>query len=237
MEAYCGPAPVPSTLSGAWNADAVALVLCAALLAAKRRGGDGIGWPLAAGLVWLLVLFVSPLCALTTALFSARATHHLLLIAVVAPMLALAFPARARAPLGAPAALQALVLWAWHVPQLYAAAIGPPALYWTMQLSLLGSAVWFWRGVLGAAAAGPALLALGLTIVQMGMLGALLTFAAVPLYGPHLATTAAFGLDALEDQRLAGLIMWVPAALPYLLAALLLLARRLPPDIARPQMG
>jgi putative membrane protein len=56
----------------------------------------------------------------------------------------------------------------------------------------------------------------------MGMLGALLTFARRPLYAPHADTTLAYGLTPLADQQLAGLVMWVPAALPYLLAAALL---------------
>ena len=46
----------------------------------------------------------------------------------------------------------------------------------------------------------------------------------LPLYAPHLATTAPYGLSPLEDQQLAGLIMWVPASLPYLAVALLRLA-------------
>jgi putative membrane protein len=56
-------------------------------------------------------------------------------------------------------------------------------------------------------------------VLQMGMLGALLTFASVPLYVPHLTTTFAFGLDPLGDQQLAGILMWVPASLPYLAVA------------------
>ena len=54
--------------------------------------------------------------------------------------------------------------------------------------------------------------------------GALLTFAGQELYAPHLATTAPFDLSPLEDQQLAVLIMWVPASLPYLAAALFRLA-------------
>jgi putative membrane protein len=60
-------------------------------------------------------------------------------------------------------------------------------------------------------------------IVQMGLLGALITFAPEPLYAPHFLTTKPYGLSAHDDQQLAGLIMWVPAIAPYLLAALLAL--------------
>ena len=55
---------------------------------------------------------------------------------------------------------------------------------------------------------------------QMGLLAALLTFAPDPLYAEHLTTTAAFGLSALEDQQLAGLVMWVPGMAVFLVLAL-----------------
>ncbi len=59
----------------------------------------------------------------------------------------------------------------------------------------------------------------------MGLLGALITFAARPLYAPHFLTTLAWGLEPLEDQQLAGLIMWAPAAGFYLAAALFIAGR------------
>ena len=231
-QAYCGPAPTPESLAVAWNADLVAIALCAVLaglhLATRKRGRG----PLAISVVLLLLLFVSPLCALTVALFSARAAHHVVLIAGVAPLLALAFAPRCgEAPRFSPTLLagaHAAILWFWHAPEVYAAAVVNPFLYWLMQGSLLGSAFLLWRGVFGLRDPGPALFALLATIVQMGMLGALLTFARQPLYAPHFLTTDAFGLLPLDDQQLAGIIMWVPAALPYVIAGLILLAMRFP---------
>src|SRR5690606_23249383 len=75
------------------------------------------------------------------------------------------------------------------------------------------------------ASAPAAVAALLATMVQMGLLGALITFAGQPLFAPHLTTTAAWGLTPLADQQLAGLIMWAPAAGVYLLSALVLLGR------------
>lgn len=224
-EVYCGPAPTPSILASAWNLDLAALSLCAAIVAAwaitsRGRGGDV---PLAGGIAVLLLLFLTPLCALTAALFSARALHHVLLVALAAPLLALAFPARRPGVIGLGwvAAIHALVFWAWHAPSVYAVAVTDPLGYWAMQLSLLGTAVWFWRRVFSAGEpAIAAVLALLGTTAQMGLLGALLTFAPTSLYALHAATTLPFGLTALEDQQLAGILMWVPAALPYLAAAL-----------------
>lgn len=223
-DVYCGPAPTPQSLMAAWNVDVVALGLCVLIVAVHLtvRRSERPGAMLAA-VAGLALLFVSPLCALTAALFSARAAHHVLLVAVVAPLLALAFPRRGGVALaiGWVALLHGFVFWLWHAPTLYAVGIGHPATYWLMQLSLLGSGVWLWRCLLDARQTeGGVLLAVLGSTVQMGMLGALLTFASAPLYGPHLLTTAPFGLTPLEDQQLAGLIMWVPAALPYLAAAL-----------------
>lgn len=168
-----------------------------------------------------VVLFVSPLCALTIALFSARIVHHGLLMMAMAPLLVLAMPRGWRSPLGLLPALvlSSIMLWLWHVPDFYVATFQHPAIYWAMQVSLLGSACWLWLALLR----GPALLSGGAALVssiQMGLLGALLVFAPQPLYLPHLATTSTFGLTPLEDQQLAGLILWVPANVPLLMLAL-----------------
>jgi cytochrome c oxidase assembly factor CtaG len=52
--------------------------------------------------------------------------------------------------------------------------------------------------------------------IENGLLGALLTFSARPLYAAYLPTTAAWGLTPLEDQQLGGLGMWIPASLIHL---------------------
>lgn len=225
-DVYCGPAPVPETLAQFWNPDVPALLLCAGLIAAfviLRPSNHRIA--LAGSVLLLAVLFLSPLCALTAALFSARAVHHIVLVAIVAPLLALVFPAfsssRHALSIGWIAGLHAVVFWFWHAPTVYAVAITHPAAYWAMQLTLLGSAFWLWRGVFDMREnAGGVIFALLGTTVQMGFLGALLTFASTPLYDAHLLTTIPFGLTPEQDQQLAGLIMWVPAALPYLAAIL-----------------
>ena len=69
-----------------------------------------------------------------------------------------------------------------------------------------------------------------LSMVQMGLLGALITFAGTSLYAPHFSSTAPWGLSPLEDQQLAGLIMWIPSAGIYLGAALALANRWLRAD-------
>lgn len=107
-----------------------------------------------------------------------------------------------------------VTLWAWHVPAFYTAALTSTSLYWLMQLTLLGTATLFWRALFTAPGT-QALIAIAATIGQMGMLGALLTFAPEPLYLHHFVAPVAWGLTPLADQQLAGLIMWVPGNIPY----------------------
>ena len=124
-------------------------------------------------------------------------------------------------PLSALTLLNALTVWLWHAPSAYEWAIVGAGPYWLMQLSLLATSWLFWREVLSPLArTGGALIALIAFVAQMGLLGALLVFAPFPVYAPHLASTAPFGVSALADQQLAGLLMWVPAMVPYLLAGI-----------------
>jgi putative membrane protein len=55
-------------------------------------------------------------------------------------------------------------------------------------------------------------------MMQMGLLGAILTFARFALYAPHYLTTQQYGFSPLDDQQLAGLIMWV-GSLPLTIVA------------------
>lgn len=225
--AYCGPPARPDGLWSAWNTDPwliaalIVLAVAGGALAVRRGAQAGKRNPALLG-AWLIAfaLFVTPLCAMSVALFSMRAVNHLILVAVLAPLLAYGLGARQLSGwLGPAAIVHAVLFWFWHAPAPYAAALGHDGIYWLMQLSLLGSAVWFWSALMArwndiVATAGT----LAGFAAQMGLLGALIAFAPDPLYAPHAVTTAAWGITALEDQQLAGLIMWVPGVLPYLIA-------------------
>jgi putative membrane protein len=217
--AYCGPAAIPEDFWTRWNGDPLLLAALAALALAVGRGHSAdarAGW---GAIALLVVVFVSPLCALASALFSARVLHHVLLIAAVAPLLAVAFPLRrlSSPPLAVLVGAHAVILWLWHAPGPYAWGLASVPAYGLMQVTLAGSAWLLWRAILAPAAQpGPALIALVATIGQMGLLGALIVFAPQPLYLVHLASAAPWGLSPLADQQLGGLLMWVPAILPYL---------------------
>lgn len=219
---YCGPPALPGDLWSRWNFEPGLVIglVAAALVGGLLLRRAGATRKMAFGAAWLLaaLLFVSPLCAFTVSLFSARVGHHVLLTMVIAPLLALALPPHwgrwmAHWP---ELALSTIAFWLWHSPDIYMSAFAHPALYWTMQSSLLGSFAWLWLGLIRSASPmGAGLTALA-GAIQMGLLGALLVFAADPLYVPHFATVTAFGLSPLDDQQLGGLIMWVPANLPLL---------------------
>ena len=225
---YCGPAPGPAELLGRWNFDPLLLAGIAVAAGGLWMIGGAESrrpFPAIASLALVLFLFVSPFCALTSALFSARVVHHVILAAVLAPLLAFSV-SRVAIPgsLAAWTIVQAVVFWLWHSPGLYSTALSNDVAYWAMQASLLGSSLAFWA-VLRRSSPQAAVGALLVSMVQMGLLGALITFAGSPLYAPHRLTTEAWGLSALQDQQLAGLIMWAPAAGLYLAAALVIANR------------
>jgi putative membrane protein len=221
---YCGSPPLPSELLLRWNFDPwlLAVLGLAVAAACKCEVRKATMLP---GIAILAVLFVSPICALSSALFSSRVVHHVAMTSLAAPLLAASLRGR-QGSLPLWSLLHALVFWAWHAPPLYAAALGDPASYWLMQLSMLGSAVGMWRCVMSAAYPAAAA-ALAFTMVHMGLLGAVLTFSSSPLYAWHLASASAWGLSALEDQQLAGLSMWVGGGAIYLAAVLTIMNRAL----------
>jgi len=118
-----------------------------------------------------------------------------------------------------------VLLWFWHAPAPYAATFASPVAYWAMHVSLFGAALWLWSGLLDRTPAR-LVLTLGASLVstvQMGLLGALITLAPRPVYGPHALTTAAWGLTPLQNQQLGGGIMWVPGCVVFLATSILVL--------------
>ena len=112
-------------------------------------------------------------------------------------------------------------LWFWHLPGPYGWALGSESVHAFEHVCFFLTSLMFWSLVLEPLGRrrmdyGSTLLFVATFGVQTGLLGALLTFAGRPLYAAHLSTTAAWGLTPLEDQQLAGLIMWIPASLIHL---------------------
>ena len=213
----------------------------------------------ALGWVVLCVALMPPLDAMGERSFAAHMAQHELLMVLAASFLVLGRPLeawtwalapawRARVahvthaasfeavwsaitdPLGA-WMLHAIAVWAWHVPALFEAALASTGMHILQHASFFGTALLFWWSVFDRRprnVGGSALASVFTTMGHTGALGALLTFGAAlwyPSYG------GAYGLTALEDQQLGGLIMWGPASLAYLVAALVIASRwlRQPP--------
>ena len=119
-------------------------------------------------------------------------------------------------------------MWTWHIPALFEATLYSDAVHTLQHLSFLLSALLFWwaliHGPQGAMGYGAAVLYLFTTSVHSGALGALITIAGSVWYSSYAPLTASWGLTPLEDQQLGGLIMWIPASLVYVIAALALFA-------------
>jgi putative membrane protein len=122
----------------------------------------------------------------------------------------------------------AAALWVWHVPVLFQATLRSDLVHTLQHVCFLVSALLFWWAIIhgpqGWMGYGAAVLYLFTTSVHSGILGALITFTGSVLYPAYSKTTASWGLTALEDQQLGGLIMWVPAGLVYIIAGLALCA-------------
>ena len=118
----------------------------------------------------------------------------------------------------------AIAIWVWHMPGPYQLALRSGAAHALEHLCFLATALLLWSAVLrpyGARREGYAagILVLLATAMHTGALGALLVFARTPWYPAQAAGAAQWGLTALEDQQLAGLIMWIPGGFIYLVAS------------------
>ena len=131
-----------------------------------------------------------------------------------------------------PAALiHGAAVWIWHAPGLFQAALANSTLHDLEHASFFFTGLAFWYGALLSVRSPTALMTgivgMVITLIQGGLMGALITLTPTVLYPAYENSTAAFGLTPIEDQQLAGLIMWVPAGAIYLVAALYLAARLL----------
>jgi putative membrane protein len=117
-------------------------------------------------------------------------------------------------------------LWLWHVPALFQRALANNGIHALQHASFLFTALLFWWAVLGKqglhGARGASIMYLFSTMMYTGALGALFTMSETVWYPVYGDSAEAFGLSALEDQQLGGLIMWIPGGLAYLAAGLVL---------------
>ena len=124
--------------------------------------------------------------------------------------------------------LHGVAIWVWHAPSLYQATLRSETIHTLQHVTFLVTALLFWWALLhgreGRIGRPAAVIYLFTTSVHTSLLGALLTFSNNLWYPLYEATTLPWGLTPLEDQQLAGVIMWIPAGVAYLVATLALAA-------------
>lgn len=125
--------------------------------------------------------------------------------------------------------LHAIAIWGWHAPSLYDASVRSEVVHSAQHLSFVFTALLFWWSVLGPAGrrhGGVGILSLFATGLHTTILGALIATADEPVFTAYTnAGTKLWGLTPLSDQQLGGMIMWIPAGVVYLAAALYLFPR------------
>jgi putative membrane protein len=123
--------------------------------------------------------------------------------------------------------LHALAIWIWHVPRLFEATIDSTVVHALQHTCFFGTACIFWWSVIKTGpqplGLGAAVLYLFTTALHSGLLGALLTFSTRHFYPRYADSAPKLGIAPLNDQQLGGLIMWIPAGMFYVFAALILL--------------
>lgn len=205
------------------------------------------GWLVAA------LALLSPIDSLSDTWFSVHMSQHMLLMLIAAPLMVIGRPlatglwglpeaTRRRiggglsgAPMGptwrtltspwVAWALHALVLWVWHAPVLYDAVLRDQGIHALQHLSFFAASVVFWwslvQGRHGRLGYGSAVVYVFTTAVHGSLLGALITVSPTAWYPTYVARQPA---AAIEDQQLAGLLMWIPAGVVLLVIALALFA-------------
>ena len=188
-----------------------------------------------------LIALVSPLDELGDEyLFSAHMVQHLLLMFVTPPLWLLGTPGwlvdgvvpkrldplvkRLTSPISAYVAFVGALLF-WHTPAAYELALESEAIHIFEHLSFIGAALIGWWPVIGAEdsripkpAPPVRMLYLFLLTIPCTALAGILTYAKAPLYPFYMAAPRLYGLSALEDLHLGGLVMWLPTHMFLLLA-------------------
>jgi putative membrane protein len=210
------------------------------------------------GYLAIAIALISPLDPLSSALFSAHMGQHLFLI-TIAPLLLIVGDVSSASIWGLPKSwrravpglwkssgslgrlwkvlmlplialgLHSLVLWVWHVPAFYNAAVRNEMIHALEHLTMFLTAALFWwvvlqRGRQAGLNYGIGILMLFGLVLQKTALGALISFSPNPWYAEYATTTAAWGITPIEDQQLAGAVLMGPGGFIYLLIGVVLFA-------------
>jgi cytochrome c oxidase assembly factor CtaG len=134
-----------------------------------------------------------------------------------------------------------ILIFGWHDPNLYNAALESAWVHDLEHISFFAAGMLFWWHVTGA---GPRIhkqapllgrIAFVIGAIPPNMLtGIVLAFATDPIYTYYTAVPRLWNISVLADQQLAGVIMWVPGSMMYIIAALVLISRLLDQEERKP---
>ena len=216
----------------------VSLYMCGALRMPRPSPRRAAAY--CAGILVAALALLSPLDGMSDVLFSAHMAQHELLMLIAAPLIVLGRPlepalwalprsARVRAShsmhparvwrvLTHPViaiALHAVTRVLWHVPALFDAALADEGVHALQHVTFFATAVVFWWSLIygryGRLGYGVGVAFVFVTMMYSGLIGAVISLADHSLYA-HELPTQRWGIDPVEDQQRAGLLMWVPAA-------------------------
>jgi putative membrane protein len=193
------------------------------------RGRRLAGW---GGVVGLAAALGPPLDGWAETNLAAHMVQHVALLTIAPPLLVIGrvpevlvqtLSPRLRVPLRAvplavwvtiALALQTVALGVWHVPVIYDAAAAHVPLHAAEHLTFLLTGVAFWW-VVARAGTGAAVITIFLASLPGTLLGALMTLSTAPWYPRYTTGSVA---AALQNQQLAGVVMWAVGGMAYVAA-------------------
>jgi cytochrome c oxidase assembly factor CtaG len=200
--------------------------------------------------ICVLIALISPLDSLADQLFFTHMVQHMLLLDLVPILAILGFTKvilrpltravndaeRRAGPLAHPAfavGLYVAVIWAWHVPAAYDLAVRHSFVHALEHLTFVIAGTLYWWHLLSPIRArlrldglGPVVY-MGSTKLLVGALGMGLAFAPSALYSYYVHHARVWGISALDDQAMAGLIMAVEQSIVMGIALVVLFVRAL----------
>lgn len=125
-----------------------------------------------------------------------------------------------------------MVLWGWHSPDAYDLTLRNPIAHNVEHLTFFAASMLTWWHITGAGPRwhkrfgylGRAIFALSFVPVNM-ILGVSIALAPAPIYAYYTTVPRLWGLSALTDQQISGVIMWIPGSEMHIYAVIILVAR------------
>lgn len=126
-----------------------------------------------------------------------------------------------------------LTIVVWHFPVMYVAALESDFIHWFMHFSFFGAGLLFWWGIIAPVPRHPrsqtlwTLVSITVAMIVGKLLGGILTLSDGVIYPFYSNAERPWGLSAIVDQQVAGLIMMVGGGLYFGILFFVILARTL----------